>query len=147
MKKQTKKPYYRCLDDKHSHSDCPFVKSVCYKYGKNCHISKAFRSTNLISDQQPKVYELYTITNTMSTVMTVNNSATCPPASQPAISRVRDASGGVDRTRDPSICTLFLTVCHPPYIPSVRAYHLIEPVSDIRSTQSLSHACLTLEPG
>ena len=33
MKKHTKKPCYRCLDDKHSHSDCPFIKSECYKCG------------------------------------------------------------------------------------------------------------------
>ena len=31
MKKQTKKQCYRCLDDKHSHSDCPLMKSECYK--------------------------------------------------------------------------------------------------------------------
>ena len=42
MKKQTKKPCYRCLDDKHSHSDCPFMKSEGYKCGKKEHISLSF---------------------------------------------------------------------------------------------------------
>ena len=63
MKKQTKKPCYRCLDDKHSHSDCPFMKSACYKCGKKGHISKACHSNKSASDQKPMVYELYNMSD------------------------------------------------------------------------------------
>ena len=63
MKKQTKKPCYRCLDDKHSHSDCPFMKSECYKCGKRGHISKACRSNKSASEQKPTVYELYNMSD------------------------------------------------------------------------------------
>ena len=66
MKKQNKKPCYRCLDDKHSHSDCPFMKSECYTCGKKGHISKACRSKKSASDQKPTVYELYNISDRKS---------------------------------------------------------------------------------
>ena len=57
MKKQTKQPCYRCLDDKHS--DCPFMRSECYKFGETGHISKACRFNKSASDQKPTLYELY----------------------------------------------------------------------------------------
>ena len=61
MKKHTKKPCYRCLDDKHSHSDCPFIKSECYKCGKKGHISKACHSHK--SQTKPTIYELYNMSD------------------------------------------------------------------------------------
>ena len=63
MKKQAEKPCYRCLDDKHSHSDCPFMKSGCYKCGKKGHISKACHSNKSASDQKTTVYELYNLSD------------------------------------------------------------------------------------
>ena len=63
MKKQSKNQCYRCLDNKHLHSDCPFMKSKCYKCVKNGHISKAFRYNKSASDQKPRVYELYNLSD------------------------------------------------------------------------------------
>ena len=63
MKKQNKKPCYRCLDDKHSHSDCQFMKSECYKCGKKGHTSKACHSNKSASDQKHTVYELYNMSD------------------------------------------------------------------------------------